>query len=158
MARKTFVIAALFLVAGAGAASANATFRQLAGQWHGGGTVDYTDGTRERLQCRAAYDVLRGASDVQLRIRCASASFNFDLTGSAREVNDRVSGEWSEASQNVGGTLSGTAQGNRVRVVATGAGMSAGLTVVTHGSRQTVSIRTQSPQSRFQGATVSLSR
>ena len=147
---------ALLLATGA-AASANDTFKQLAGNWRGGGTLDFANGAHERVNCRAAYDV-KGGSNLQLTIRCASESYRIDLVGNAQESNGRVTGTWTEASRNVGGQLSGTAQGNSVRVVASSPVYTASLGLTTQGAKQSVSIRSQDPQSQIRGATLSLSR
>jgi len=69
-----------------------------------------------------------------------------------------VSGTWSEANRNVAGNLSGTAQGNRVNVVASSSAFSATLNLMTTGAKQTVTIRAQDPQSALQSATLSLRR
>jgi len=158
MQRIRFVLALFVLIGIVGSASANETFKQMAGRWRGSGTVNYSDGTRERVQCRAAYDVLKNGTHLQLNIRCASPSYNIDLVGSAQETNGRVTGTWSEASRNVAGQLSGTAEGNRVQVTATSPILTATLALVTHGSRQSVSIRSENPQSGLQSATLTLSR
>lgn len=149
---------ALGVVLAAASASANDTFMQLSGQWRGDGKVHYSDGTQETLHCRASYDVLKSGADLQLSIRCASAGYKIDLIGSATESGGRVTGTWSEANRNVAGNLSGTAQGNRVNVLASSPAFSATLNVVTNGSKQTVSIRAKDPQSTLQGATLSLRR
>jgi hypothetical protein len=146
------------LVLAAASASANDTFMQLAGQWRGDGMVNYSDGTKETLHCRASYDVLKDGTDLQLSIRCASAGYKIDLIGSAKESGGRVSGTWSEANRNVAGSLSGTAQRNRVHVLASSSALSATLDVVTTGAKQIVTIRSQDPQSTLQGATLSLQR
>jgi len=149
---------ALGVVLSAASASANDTFMQLSGQWRGDGKVQYSDGTQEALHCRASYDVLKGGTELQLSIRCASAGYKIDLIGSAKESGGRVSGTWSEANRNVAGNLSGTAQGNRVNVVASSSAFSATLNVMTTGAKQTVTIRAQDPQSALQSATLSLRR
>ncbi len=155
MVRTSLALA--LLLAGGVVASANDTFKQMAGNWHGGGTLDYANGAHERLSCRAAYNV-QGGSNLQLTIRCASESSRIDLTGSAQESGGRVTGTWNEASRNVGGQLSGTAQGNSVRVIASSPVFSASLGLTTQGAKQSVSIRSQDPQSQIRGATLSLSR
>jgi len=156
--RMTGCAVALGVVLSATSASANDTFMQLSGQWRGDGKVQYSDGTQETLHCRASYDVLKGGTDLQLSIRCASAGYKIDLIGSAKESGGRVSGTWSEANRNVAGNLSGTAQGNRVNVVASSSAFSATLNLVTTGAKQTVTIRAQDPQSALQSATLSLRR
>ncbi len=151
-------LAIALLLATGTAASANEAFQQLAGNWRGSGTLDFANGAHERVNCRAAYDVLKSGNSLQLTLRCASESYRIDLLGSAEERNGRVTGTWSEASRNVAGQLSGTAQGNSVRVVASSPAFSATLGLTTHGAKQSVSIRSQDPQSHIRGATLSLSR
>lgn len=141
-----------------GAAAQSGPFVRMAGQWAGGGTIELSDGNRERLRCRAAYDVLAGGRELQLNIRCASESYNFDLRAAANYTRGHVAGTWSESSLGTGGTLSGTASGEHVRVVATSPSFTAGLTLTTRGSRQTVNIRSQQPDSRVVGASINLHR
>jgi hypothetical protein len=78
---------------------------------------------------------------VQLNLRCASDSFNFNLASSWHYEGGQVSGKWSEASRNVSGSISGHASGNQILVTAQGLSFAANLLVVTHGNRQSVSIR-----------------
>src|ERR1017187_6237402 len=75
-----FVLAILLSSHGTGHAQRGAEpFERLAGQWAGSGTIDLSNGTRERLKCRASYDALAHQHNLQLSIRCASDSFNFNL-------------------------------------------------------------------------------
>jgi hypothetical protein len=151
---------ALCFIVLSGTAQATATdaFSALAGEWTGAGTVNFSDNSQERLRCRAAYDVLRGGDQVQLSIRCASPSYNFDLLGNARDNDGRITGSWNEASMNVAGRLAGVARGNRIEVTATSAGFTATLGLVTQDRRQSVSIRSQDPASKLRGATIVLTR
>lgn len=140
------------------ALAATSPFERLAGTWSGNGTVEMSDGNSEPLRCRAAYDVLRDGTNLQLNIRCASESYNFDLRSSAEYERGRITGVWSESTMNVGGQLSGRAEGDRIRVIANGQTFAAALTLVTNGHRQTVSIQSQQPDSKVKGASMTLSR
>jgi hypothetical protein len=117
-------------------------FAALAGNWSGGGVIQSTDGTQERLRCRAGYDVAGGA-ELRLNLRCASASYNFDLTSDVQYRGGAISGSWSEASRNASGTLSGRAAGGRIEAAATGQNFSAELSLITRGNRQSISLRPQ---------------
>ncbi|MEI9805146.1 MAG: hypothetical protein WDN48_12690 [Pseudolabrys sp.] len=91
-------------LAAAGAQAQSASpFASLAGEWSGSGTIDLADGAREPIKCKAAYDVLEQQNNLQLNIRCASDSYNFDLRGSATLAANSVSGSWSEATRNAAG-------------------------------------------------------
>lgn len=135
-----------------------APFQRLAGQWSGSGTIDLASGARERIRCRAAYDVLDRQNNLQLNIRCASESFNFDLRASAIYAGGAISGTWSEGTRNVAGTISGRASGEHVEVLATTPSFSASLSLTTRGNRQSVFIRPQDAQSSIKGASISLHR
>jgi hypothetical protein len=159
-AMRGFVLALTLALSVAGTCHAQriAPFDRLAGQWSGSGTIDLSNGAHESIRCRAAYDVLGDQSKLQLNIRCASESFNFDLRASAYYSGGAVTGSWSESSRNAAGTISGRADGDRFQVVARAASFAATLTVITHGGRQTVVIRSHDGQSSIKGASINLRR
>jgi len=116
-------------------------FTAMAGSWSGGGTISMANGAQERLRCRATYDVAGRGDQLSLNLRCASDSYNFDLSSNAEYRSGAISGEWSEATRNAGGTLAGRASGDHIEVAARGQSFSADLSMTTRGGRQTVSIR-----------------
>lgn len=135
-----------------------AAFDRLAGQWSGSGTIELSNGTHESIRCRAVYDVLGDQRKLQLNIRCASDSFNFDLRASANYSAGVITGNWSESTRNAAGTISGRAEGDRFQVVAKASSFAASLTVITHGARQSVSIRSHDSQATLRGASINLKR
>jgi hypothetical protein len=135
-----------------------APFKRLAGQWAGSGTIELTNGRREPIRCRASYDVLSDQRNLQLNIRCASDSYNFDLRASATYSGGSVSGTWSEATRLVAGTIAGRADGDHISVVAKAASFSASLTLATHGARQSVVIRAHSADAGIKGVSINLRR
>jgi len=154
-----FVLAlGLFCLSGAYAQRASGSYERMAGHWAGSGTIDLANGSHEPIRCRAAYDVLAEQRRLELNIRCASDSYNFNLLGNAVFSGHRVSGSWSESTRSIAGTISGTAEGDRISVRADSAAFSANLSLTTHGDRQTVSIRTVNPNSDIKGATIHLRR
>jgi hypothetical protein len=151
-------VAFLFACAGGAYAQHAGPFERLPGQWTGSGTIDLSNGSHEPLRCRAAYDNVSETHSLQLNIRCASDSYNFDLFSRAVLSGRTVSGSWSEATRSASGTISGTAEGDRISVRADSAGFSANLTLVTRGDHQSVSISTPDPNAGIRGATISLRR
>jgi hypothetical protein len=131
-------------------------FVRLAGSWSGGGTIDLSDGKRERIRCRAAYDAQ--SRNLELSIRCASDSYNFDLRGSITLASNTVTGSWSEATHGISGDVSGRASGDHIYVLARSPSFTATMSLVTHGSRQSVVIRSQDPNSGIKGVSISLRR
>ncbi len=110
------------------------------GAWSGNGTVALSDGTTERIRCKADYLVDGSGLGLKQTLKCASDSYKFDLTSDVRSQGDRISGSWSEASRNVFGNLQGTAGGGRIEVFVEANGFAANLTLQTNGNRQTVQI------------------
>ncbi len=154
-----FILAALLLShAGGHAQRAGGPFERLAGQWVGSGTIDLSNGTREPMRCRASYDVLGGGHNLQLRIRCASDSYNFNLFSSAFLSGHVISGTWDKSTHGVGGTISGTAEDDHIHAHAESPAFSANLSLTTRGGRQSVSIRTPDPSAGIKGVTIGLRR
>ena len=110
------------------------------GAWSGNGTVALSDGTTERIRCKADYLVDGSGLGLKQTLKCASDSYKFDLTSDVRSQGDRISGNWSEASRNVFGNLQGTAGGGRIEVFVEANGFAANLTLQTNGNKQTVQI------------------
>jgi len=103
----------------------------MAGSWSGVGSLTMTNGAQEPLRCRANYHVGGNGSEMQLSLRCASDSYNFNLGGDVQSDGRAVSGSWSEATRNASGTVSGRVSGDRIQVVARGDSFSASLSLVT---------------------------
>jgi hypothetical protein len=115
-------------------------FAGFDGTWTGNGTVALSDGTTERIRCKADYKVNGSGLGLKQSLRCASDSYKFDLSSDVTSQGDRISGNWSEASRNVFGNLQGTAGGGQIDVFVEAAGFAASLTLRTSGNKQTVQI------------------
>jgi autotransporter translocation and assembly factor TamB len=146
------VAAALLLWISAGYAQSG-PFAGFDGAWSGTGTVALSDGTTERIRCKADYKVSGSGLDLKQTLRCASDSYKFDLSSDVRSQGDRITGLWSEASRNINGNLQGTAGGGQIEVFVEAAGFAASLTLRTNGSRQTVQI---SSKGEIRGVTITM--
>jgi hypothetical protein len=131
--------AALMLSVSAGHAQSG-PFTGFNGAWSGNGTVILSDGTTERIRCKADYRVDGSGLALKQNLHCASDSYKFDLSSEVTSQGDRISGNWSEASRNIFGNLQGTAGGGRIEVFVEASGFAANLTLTTTGNRQTVQI------------------
>jgi hypothetical protein len=54
--------------------------------------------------------------NLNLDLRCSSDSFKFELQSSVSHNNGEVAGFWNELTHKVGGTVAGTAAGERIEV------------------------------------------
>jgi hypothetical protein len=129
--RAAGVGAALLLSASAGHAQSG-PFAGFDGSWGGNGTVTLSDGTTERIRCKADYKV--------------------NGTGLGLE---RISGNWSERSRNIFGSLQGTAGGGKLDVFVEANGFAANLTLHTTGNKQTVQI---SSKGEIRGVNITMTK
>jgi hypothetical protein len=133
------VVAALVLSTSAGHAQAR-PFAGFDGAWSGNGTVSLSDGSTERLRCRAAYTIDSTGLALKQALRCASDSYKFDLTSDVTSHGDHITGNWSETNRNISGSLLGTAGSGRIDVTVESPGFTASLTLRANGNKQTVQI------------------
>ena len=135
--------------------ASNSPFTAMSGSWSGSGTITTSNGNKERIRCRAKYDVDGAGSNLDLTLRCASDSYNFELQSTAKHSNGAVSGTWSETTRGVGGNIEGSARGNVISVRVSGV-ISALLGVSTNGDQQSISI--QAPGTELQSVAISMNR
>ena len=144
--------AALMLSVSAGHAQSG-PFAGFDGNWAGNGTVALSDGTIERIRCKADYKV--SGLNLRQNLHCASDSYKFDLSSDVISNGDRIPGNWSEKSRNIFGNLQGTAGGGQIEVFVEAAGFAASLTLRTTGNKQTVQI---SSKGEIRGVSITMSK
>lgn len=120
-------------------------FVNFQGDWSGSGVIRVkgqdNQQTNERIRCTGAYRQ-NGGQDVNLKLTCKSDSYSFDLSGDFEaDSSNRVTGQWTEHTRNVGGSVTGQAQGDRLLVRAESPALNANLSMVTRGQRQSVSLK-----------------
>ncbi|MGJ4929632.1 hypothetical protein ACQR1I_23000 [Bradyrhizobium sp. HKCCYLS2038] len=128
-------------------------FAGFDGSWSGNGTVALSDGTTERIRCKASYKV--ATANLKLNLQCASDSYKFELTSDVTSQGDRIAGYWSEASRNVNGDLQGTAGNGTIDVFVQAAGFAANITLKTNGNKQVVQI---SSKGEIRGVNITMSK
>jgi hypothetical protein len=159
---KLSVIAVIVLLATShghaqrAAAAATSPFAGLAGPWTGSGTVTLKGGTKERIRCRATYNVSSSQDNLRQELRCASDSYKFVLRSDVSHRNGALSGRWSESTNNLAGTVDGTVRGATIAARIAGDIFSALVAVATRGNSQHVTIT--SPGSKLERVTISLRR
>jgi hypothetical protein len=146
--------AALMLSISAGHAQSG-PFVGFDGSWAGNGTVALSDGTIERIRCKADYKVNGSGLGLKQNLNCASDSYKFVLSSDVTSNGDRISGNWSEKSRNIFGNLQGTAGGGQIDVFVEASGFAANLTLKTTGNKQTVQI---SSKGEIRGVTITMSK
>jgi hypothetical protein len=130
-------------------------FNGLAGAWTGTGVISVNN-NKEKLRCRANYNVSNGGTTVDLQIRCASDSYKFALSGGVNAINGNITGTWSESAHGAAGEIAGTVKGGVISARATGPYFSAHLSLRTTGNTQAISLN--SPGSQISSVTMQLSK
>lgn len=131
-------------------------FASFSGLWQGGGSITFSDGHQERVRCRATYRVQAGGDALIETLRCASDSYNFDLSAHARATGASVSGKWKEATRGLGGTLSGSIREDQMKILVQGKNFAAGLGLSTNSNQQLIQIRSRGTE--FKSASINLRR
>jgi hypothetical protein len=148
-------IALMFALPLPAAAENSTPFSQLAGSWHGGGSVRYNDGSNEHLTCRGTYNSKSGGSELTLVIRCQSPSNKIDMKSEVAFEGGRVTGHWSEKTFGLEGDFNGSASPNKFSVQISGQ-LQGAMTVSVNGAQQQVSISTNGPG--FKSVSIAFSR
>lgn len=145
--------AAAFIIAGAfgsqtfaqrASAAASGPFAGLSGAWSGSGDVRMANGSRERIRCRASYNVGGDGNALRQTLNCASDSYRFSLNGNMRVQNGGdIAGDWTESSRNAAGVITGRARDGQINGMIQGSGFAAQVTVRTQGDTQHVMLVSQ---------------
>ncbi len=123
------------------ASAAEGPFANFSGSWSGSGTVTVKNGTRERLRCRASYQVSQGGLALSQNLTCASDSYRFNVVSSVVAQGSTLSGTWSETSRGAQGRISGRIEPREILASVAGMGFSAGIAITARGAKQSVNIR-----------------
>lgn len=81
-----------WMIAGLPARAQQAPFAGLSGSWTGSGSIALSDGSHERLRCRATYRVDGSGTKLQQTLRCASDSYKVELSSDV--VSDGAQLRW----------------------------------------------------------------
>jgi hypothetical protein len=121
--------------------AADGPFAEFPGAWSGAGTLKPENGAAERIRCNANYRQGSAPNEINLQLRCASDSYNFDLSGEFTvDGQNQVNGRWTERTRSVGGTAIGNTSRERLQLHIESAGFAAELVMVTKNKRQSVTI------------------
>jgi hypothetical protein len=121
-------------------AFADGPFGVLVGDWSGSGTIKTKTGTKERIRCKVGYDVGSEGSKVEQVMRCASDSYKFDVKANYAYSDGAISGAWVATSYNLTGSVSGSANAQKISAKIRGDGLSINVAITTSGANQSVSL------------------
>ena len=150
---KAAGVGAAFLLSVSASHAQSGPFVGFDGAWSGTGTVALSDGSTERIRCKANYKVNGTGLGLKQSLSCASDSYKFNLSSDVTSEGNKISGNWTEASRNINGSLQGTVGAGQLEVWVEANGFAANLTLRTTGNKQTVSI---SSKGEIRGVTITM--
>lgn len=133
---------------------AESPFASLGGSWSGSGQIKLDNGKTESIRCRGYYNN-KGADQLGLAIRCASASSKIEMRADLNYAGGTISGTWEERTFNASGSVTGKASANRLTLAISG-GVEGSMSVSLNGANQLVSINTEG--STLKGVSIQMSK
>jgi hypothetical protein len=118
-------------------------FVKMLGAWRGSGKISMTNGNSERIRCTATYSDGSGGSSISQALVCASDSYHVDVHTYIEATGQNVRGHWEESVQQAAGQLAGQILEGQFEGKILGNGFEATLSLITTGSRQTISVTPQ---------------
>ena len=100
--------AACLVLTGITPLRAEPVFDSLSGAWSGIGTMKPSDGPREKVRCKVAYNITKPGRSVSLDLRCASDAYKMVLSANIDQNGTELSGNWFEHEYRQGGKVVGT--------------------------------------------------
>ena len=137
--------AAAAMIAAVSHAQAAEPFAGFSGEWSGGGDIAMTDGSREKIRCKASYSVTPSGEALHVSINCASDSYKVQVVSNiVVDGSGQLSGSWQEKTRQAEGSVSGHIAGpGQIQASLEGTVYGIQLSVNTKGNQQAVAIRAQ---------------
>lgn len=128
--------AACLVLASINPARAEPVFDSLGGTWSGSGTMKPSDGPREKVRCKVAYNITKPGRSVSLDLRCASDAYKMVLSANIDQNGTELSGNWFEHEYRQGGKVSGTNKDGLIEARIEGNTVAALVTIQTKARHQ----------------------
>ena len=132
--------ALVVLIAAATPSYAAGPFSSFEGNWTGTGTVSADNGSKERLRCRAHYDVGGGGNSMSQNLTCASDSYKFNVVSNVQAEGGSISGSWEETSRGAKGHITGKITPTQISAFVQGVGFTASIGIAARNGRQSVTM------------------
>ncbi|KJC52506.1 hypothetical protein UB31_09435 [Bradyrhizobium sp. LTSP849] len=128
--------AACLALVSSGGLHAEPALDNLAGAWSGIGTMKPSDGPREKVRCKVAYNITKPGRSVSLDLRCASDAYKMVLSANIDQNGTELSGNWFESEYRQGGKVYGTNTDGLIEARIEGNTVAALVTIQTKGNHQ----------------------
>jgi hypothetical protein len=135
---------AVLLSSAAAPAFAAGPFTGFPGEWTGTGDVTMSDGSRDKIRCKASYSVGPSGEALNINVNCASDSYRVNIISNVVAQGNSFSGTWRETTRQVNGDVTGRvpAQGE-YQASLQGTGFGIELAATSNGKVQAITINSQ---------------
>jgi hypothetical protein len=148
--------AACLVLTGITPLRAEQVFDSLGGAWSGIGTMKPSDGPREKVRCKVAYNITKPGRSVSLDLRCASDAYKMVLSANIDQNGTELSGNWFESEYRQGGKVVGTNKDGLIEARIEGNTVAALVTIQTKANHQ--SFLMEAPGSWMSEVAIELNR
>jgi hypothetical protein len=148
--------AACLVLGGIGPVRAEQVFDSLGGTWSGTGSMKPSDGPREKVRCKVAYNITKPGRSVSLDLRCASDAYKMVLSANIDQNGTELSGNWFEHEYRQGGKVVGTNKDGLIEARIEGNTVAALVTIQTKANHQ--SFLMEAPGSWMSEVAIELNR
>ncbi len=119
-------------------------FAGFDGEWSGNGDIAMTDGSREKIRCKASYSVGPSGEALHISMNCASDSYRVNIISNVVAQGNDFQGTWRETTRQVDGQVTGhVPQPGEFQASLNGTGFSIQLAATSNGRQQAVTIQSQ---------------
>ncbi len=119
-------------------------FAGFAGEWTGGGDIAMTDGSQEKIRCKASYSVGPSGEALNINVNCASDSYRVNIISNVVAQGTSFSGTWRETTRQADGKVTGRVPGpGELQASLDGTGFGIQLAATTNGKQQAVTIQAE---------------
>lgn len=136
--------ATLLSMASPGPAAAAGPFTGFPGEWSGTGDVTMTDGSRDRIKCKASYSAGPSGQALNINVNCASDSYRVNIIANVVAQGESFSGSWRETTRQVSGDVTGRVPApGQYQASLQGTGFGIELAASSNGKVQAITINAQ---------------
>ena len=137
-------LAGLLATASLSPADAAGLFANFPGQWTGTGDVTMSDGSRDRIKCKASYSTSPSGEKLNIDVNCASDSYRVNIIANVVAQGTSFSGTWRETTRQVSGDVSGRVPGpGAYQASLQGTGFGIEIAATSDGRQQAITIISQ---------------
>ena len=132
---------AALLCSAAAPALATGPFTGFPGEWTGTGDVTMSDGSRDRIKCKASYSTGPSGQALNINVNCASDSYRVNIISNVVADGTSFSGTWRETTRQVSGDVTGRVPGQgEYQASLSGTGFGLELAATSNGKIQAITI------------------